>query len=95
MKINSIVTSEYNKCFICHSERNLEVHHCFFGSANRKLSDKYGMTVPLCPDCHRGTNGVHNNYQLNLYIKRYAQLEFEKHFSYEKFMEVFGKNYRD
>ncbi len=95
MKISSIVTTEYHKCFICGSERNLECHHVFFGTGNRKLSDKYGLTVPLCPDCHRGQNGVHNgNYQLDLYIKRYAQLEFEKHFSYEEFMKVFGKNYR-
>lgn len=95
MKISSIVTTEYNKCFVCSSERNLEVHHVFFGRANRKLSDKYGLTVPLCSHCHRGQNGVHEgNYQLDLYIKRYAQLEFEKHFSYEEFMKVFGKNYR-
>jgi hypothetical protein len=37
---------------------------------------------------------VHHNHQLDLYIKRYAQLQFEKEFSYEKFMKVFGKNYR-
>lgn len=94
MKISSIVTKDYRRCFICHAKRNLEVHHVFFGSANRKLSDKYGLVVPLCPDCHRGRNGVHNNYQLDLYIKRYAQLQFEKEYSFEKFMEVFGKNYR-
>jgi hypothetical protein len=93
MKVSSIVTDEYNKCFICHSERNLETHHCFFG-ANRKQSDKYGLTVPLCSYCHRGQNGVHHNHQLDLYIKRYAQLQFEKEYSYEEFMKVFGKNYR-
>lgn len=94
MKISSIVTSEYNKCFICGSEKGLEVHHVFFGTANRKQSDKHGLTVPLCPDCHRGPKGVHHNKQLDLYIKRYAQIEFEKNFSYEEFMKVFGKNYR-
>ena len=94
MKISSIVTTEYHKCFICHSERNIETHHCFFGTANRKLSDKYGLIVPLCSDCHRGQNGVHNNRQLDLYIKRYAQMEFEKEYSFEKFMEVFKKHYR-
>jgi hypothetical protein len=94
MKISSIVTTEYHRCFICHSERNLETHHCFFG-ANRKQSEKYGLTVPLCSYCHRGQNGVHKgNYQLDLYIKRYAQLQFEKEYSFEKFMEVFKKNYR-
>ena len=94
MKISSIVTTEYHKCFICGSERNLELHHVFYGTANRKLSDKHGLTVMLCPDCHRGQSGVHHNRQLDLYIKRIAQMEFEKEYSFEKFMEVFGKNYR-
>lgn len=94
MKINSIVTIEYNRCFICHGEQNLEVHHVFFGTANRKQSEKHGLTVPLCPDCHRGPKGVHNNNQLDLYIKRYSQLQFEKEHSFEEFMRVIGKNYR-
>lgn len=94
MKISSIVTTEYNKCFVCGSEQNLEVHHCIGGVANRKLSDKYGLTVPLCSYCHRGIHGVHNNYKLDLHIKQYAQMMFEKEYSFERFMEVFKKNYR-
>ena len=91
----SIVTKDSEHCFICGSSSGLEIHHCLFGRANRKLSDQYGLTVPLCSYCHRGQNGVHKgNYQLDLYIKRYAQLQFEKEYSFEKFMEVFGKNYR-
>ena len=95
MKKNSILTDEYNKCFICQSERNLEEHHVFFGTSNRKQSEKYGMKVPLCPDCHRGQRGVHHNKQLDLYIKRYAQLQFEKEYPYEEFMKIFGRSYRD
>lgn len=90
----SIVTKDSEHCFICGSSSRLEIHHCLFGSSNRKLSDKYRLTVPLCPDCHRGPKGVHHNKQLDLYIKRIAQMEFEKHYSYEEFMKVFGKNYR-
>jgi hypothetical protein len=66
----------------------------FFGTANRKQSEKHGLMVSLCSDCHRGAKGVHNNKQLDLYIKKYAQLQFEKEFSFEGFMKVFGKNYR-
>jgi hypothetical protein len=90
----SIVTKDLEHCFICGSSSGLETHHCFFGTGNRRLSDTYGLTVPLCAYCHRGQNGVHHNHQLDLYIKRYAQLQFEKEYSYEKFMKVFGKNYR-
>ena len=94
MKISSIVTTEYHKCFICQSERNLELHHVFYGTSNRKLSDKHGLTVPLCAYCHRGPKGVHHNKELDLLIKSYAQLQFEKEYSYEEFMRIFGKNYR-
>ena len=52
------------------------------------------LTVPLCPDCHRGPKGVHHNKQLDLHIKRYAQMQFEKEHSYEEFVKLFGKNYR-
>ena len=68
----------------------MQEHHCF-GAGNRKLSTKYGLTIPLCMDCHTGNKGVHNNYQLNLYVKRIAQVKFEKKYGREKFMEVFMK----
>ena len=34
----------------------LERHHCMFGP-NRKLSEKYGLIIPLCMECHRGNKG--------------------------------------
>ena len=34
---------------------------------------------------------MHKNYQLNLYVKRIAQVKFEKKYGREKFMEVFMK----
>lgn len=94
MKLNSIVTTESDKCFVCGTTQGLELHHIFFGSANRKISDKYGLTVMLCNQCHRGTSGVHHNRKLDLHIKQLAQIEFEKNFSFEEFMKLIGKNYR-
>jgi len=94
MKKNSILTEDWEHCFVCQSSRNLQEHHVIFGTANRKNSEKYGLTIPLCIDCHTGTKGVHNNRQLDLYLKRIAQLEFEREHSYEEFMTVFGRNYR-
>ena len=65
----------------------------FFGTSNRKLSDKHGLTVPLCAYCHRGPKGVHHkNKQLDLYIKDYAQMNLKKNIL--EFMKVFRKNYR-
>jgi len=44
--------------------------------------------------CHTGPAGVHHNKELDIRIKQLAQIEFEKNFSFEEFMRVFGKNYR-
>lgn len=33
---------------------NLEEHHIFEGTANRNLSEKYGLKVYLCQKHHRG-----------------------------------------
>ncbi|WP_313413190.1 hypothetical protein [Sedimentibacter sp.] len=92
MKINSIVTSEYHRCYVCHSERNLQVHHCMHGTANRKQAEKYGLTIPLCFKCHRELHD--KNTQLDKHIMQLAQIEFEKNYSYELWMQVIGKNYR-
>ena len=41
-----------NYCYLCGYTDHLETHHCLSGSY-RPLADKYGLTVKLCPDCHR------------------------------------------
>ena len=79
-------------CFICGAPYP-EIHHIYFGTANRKQSDKYGFIVPLCYDHHRGPNGVHNNRALDLYLKRLYQKAFEQEHSREEFRRIFGKSY--
>ena len=39
-------------CYLCDHQGTVEIHHCLSGSY-RKLADKYGLTVQLCPECHR------------------------------------------
>ena len=39
-------------CFLCGNYEQLEEHH-IFGGARRPISTKYGLTVQLCPWCHR------------------------------------------
>ena len=41
------------ECFICGRFGYVERHHVFGGTANRRLSEEDGLTVYLCPDCHR------------------------------------------
>ena len=90
--MKSILQTE-KECFICKTNYSLEEHHVFFGFANRKLSEKNGLKVWLCPEHHRGNSGAHNNRETDLSIKKYAQTEYEKEHSREEFIRIFGKSY--
>ena len=81
-------------CYICETTLNLHKHHIFAGTANRKLSEQYGCWVYLCAYHHNASDhSVHANKELDLWLKRVAQIRFEKMYSRQKFIEVFGRNY--
>ncbi len=83
------------RCFLCGAWGQLEKHH-IFGGPNRKWSEKYGLTVHLCPVCHRDNRrGVHGDAGKMLALHQIGQREFEKKYSHKKFVLVFGKNYLD
>ena len=89
------VIQSNKECYVCGQTTNLHSHHVFFGSANRKLSEKYGMKVWLCGAHHNQSNaGVHFNRQLDLRLKMDAQRVFEKQHSREEFMQIFGRTCR-
>ena len=77
------------RCFLCGKKSNLELHHLLRGS-QRKMADKYKLTVYLCHDCHRQ---VHDEPELMKECRREGQRRFEKEYSREEFIKVFGKNY--
>lgn len=79
-------------CHVC-GMRAVHTHHIYFGSGNRKLSTKYGMTVPLCYEHHEGDSGVHFNRELDLKLKREGQEWFNANYPELDFMEIFGRNY--
>lgn len=82
------------ECYVCH-RYDVEDHHIFFGVANRKHSEKYGMKVWLCPEHHRGTNGVHgkNGHELDMVLKKIAQNVFEQDHTRDEFRRIFGKSF--
>lgn len=101
--MKSIIMSN-RKCWVCGSVNNLELHHVFFGTANRKLSDADGLTVWLCPEHHRGTNGVHgkNGHELDMALKRSAEYAWIQRYGsgglergIEEFRQRYGVNYLD
>ena len=94
MQRYSIIQKSMNKCFVCGTEQNLHIHEIFFGTANRKLSIKYGCCVSLCSRHHNmSKDGVHQNRELDLRLKQLAQKRFEEEYPNESFLRIFGRNY--
>ncbi len=93
--MKSIIQKD-KECLVCGSW-NIEEHHIFFGQANRKLSEKHGLKVWLCPTHHRGTIGVHgrDGHKLDIELKELGQKAFEWKHTREEFIKIFGKNYLD
>ena len=48
---------KYQCCRCPSKSEKVTIHEFFFGTANRKLSVKYKLQVPVCPACH---NWAHN-----------------------------------
>ena len=92
-----------NECYLCRylyghcNTRGLHTHHCFEGgtSGRRQMSEKYGLTVKLCPMHHNASSeGVHFNKENDLIIKRMAQEYYEAHIgSRDDFRRDFIKSY--
>lgn len=90
----SILTDDLESCYTCGSMQNVELHEIFFGST-RNSSKRYGLVVPLCPECHKGTYGVHGSrgHFMDVSLKEEGQRAFEKHYPATDFMKIFGRNY--
>ncbi len=88
-------------CYLCMLLRDdfsarvdLQEHHAMPGTANRRLSERYGLKVYLCVEHHLvGPEAVHNNIRLLRLLQENAQMAFERRYSHEKWMEVFGRNF--
>lgn len=94
-KKESILTDDFDHCYICGVLVKPHIHH-IFGGPLRKVSEKYGLKVPLCyrhhndPSCREA---VHFNAGMSRMLKREAQKEFEKRQGHDAFMKIIGRNY--
>lgn len=90
------IIQKTKECYVCKTIYNLHLHHIFFGTANRKISDKNGFTVYLCQYHHEGDYGVHGKYgdKLNRELKQLCQKKYEElGHTTEDFIRLIGKNY--
>ena len=90
--MQSIIQDE-KYCYVCRTIYNLHKHH-IFGAANRKHSEKHGLTVYLCGLDHNMSDaGVHFNKKLDTELKQLAQRKFEETHTREEFRAIFGKSW--
>ena len=99
--MKSIMQEKDGRCYLCmklnddYGIKPTEEHHAIFGTAQRKLSERYGLKVDLCIFHHRiGADAVHNNREMAAIIQADAQEAFEKIFPDLDFRAIFGKNYK-
>ena len=92
----TLMKSTKGSCFLCGwAGVATHEHHIFFGTANRKKSEKYGMKVYLCPSCHIFSPvAVHKCRETDLKRKREGQRVFEEKIgSRDEFIREFGRSY--
>lgn len=81
------------ECFICKTRRNLETHHIMNGPY-KKASEKYGLLIRVCPDCHTmAPDSIHRNSQMKKKLKQFGQRYFEQTHTREEFIKEFDQNY--
>ena len=74
-----IVTDYPEICFICGRPSEAE-HHLVFGTAGRELSEKDGLKVPVCNNCHNMGEilmRIHGNPMAERMSKIIGQLAWE------------------
>ena len=87
------ILSNTKECFVCHCP-TVHKHHIYEGRGRRKLSEKYGCWIYLCPAHHTGPAGIHFDHDYDRFIKRICQEKWEKRFgSREDFIKVFNRSY--
>lgn len=98
--MKSIMQQKDGCCYLCmklnqdYSQKYVEEHHCLNGTANRRLSTRYGLMIYVCPEHHtQGKNAIHNDASTMLMVKQDAQKAFEDSFPDLDFRAIFGKNY--
>lgn len=86
------------QCYKCKTIYGLHEHHIFSGTANRKLSEQYGLKVWLCGKHHNLSNaGIHFDRDFELEVKRMTQEKAMQFYGWseQEFIKIFGKSYKE
>ena len=77
----SIIQSDWDRCYLC-------------GRPATETSEKYGLKVRLCHNCHTGSDhSAQYDPEKNRMLKIEAQMAFEQLYGHDKWMQTFRRNY--
>lgn len=81
-----------DRCYICGAYGALERHHAMHGTANRRKAEEDGLTVNLCPKCHRD---LHDHGSEDEWIMRQAESIWMRYYSktIEEWRGRYGKSH--
>lgn len=84
-------------CIICGTNQNLETHHCIGGSY-RQVSERMGMTVKVCSDCHtQAPDSIHRDPKARYkkLLQKLGQIWAMEHYgmTIDDFIKTVGKNF--
>ena len=82
--MRSRVVDDCRYCICCGKPATV-THHLIMGSGNRKKSDDYGLTIPLCAACHNMSENytvcqIHDNPRAEDLSKMLGQAIWEKNY---------------
>lgn len=80
-------------CEIC-GRPATQIHHIFGGNGRRRKTERLELIIDLCTDCHLGNEGVHQNRELDLKLKKQAQRKLERQgYTIDEVREIVGGKY--
>lgn len=80
-------------CYLCDRQGMMEVHHCLSGSY-RSLAEKYGLTVKLCPDCHRFVHsGAGATTKRRMAAEAQRRAMGEHNWTMDEWLDIFNKSW--
>lgn len=90
----SIIQTE-KECYFCGTTYDLHKHHIFYGTANRRLSEKDGCWCWLCAYHHNMSDeSVHHDHMMDITLKMITQTRWEERFGTRKdFIKRYGKSW--
>ena len=82
-----------DKCYICGKWGKVDEHHVFGGPC-RKTSDRYGLVVHLCRDCHSLIHDSEKGREMKTYLHQRGQMIYEERFgNRQAFIKEFIRSY--